>query len=101
MEQSRKRIVRDQIQAVEGLLRAWDPIGVFSDPNDPDNPLDEYDSYAPVILGKLQAGKDVEALTQHLNELATTRMGMGTHIEHCRIHAQNLVGWWKAHGDNL
>ena len=99
MEQTRKRTVQDQIHAVQALLRAWDPIGVYSDPDDSDIPLDEYDSYAPVVLGKLQACSEVEVLTQHLNSLVTTRMGMGSDIEHCRVHARILVAWWNAHGD--
>jgi hypothetical protein len=82
-----------QIRVVEQILRRWDPIGVIIDPTDPDNPLDEYDSYAPAVLGKLQAGAGIEELTQHLYGL-TTRMGLHGDESRDRLFAAELVSWW-------
>lgn len=90
--------VKVQLRAVARILRAWDPIGVIVDPDAPEGPLDEYDSYAPSILGKLQSGIDVNALAQNLNELATARMGLHGNIDRDRIYAEQLVTWWKGQG---
>ena len=98
-DRDQRRTVRDQIRVVEQILRRWDPIGVIVDPTDPDNPLDEYDSYAPVVLGKLQAGAGVEELTQHLYALTTERMGLHGDSNRDRLFAAELVSWWVNRGD--
>ncbi len=85
---------RAQIQVIQGILRRWDPVGVIVDPADSKGPIDEYDSYAPSILGKLQAGAGVEDLTRHLYGLTTTRMGLQGDMQRDRLIATELVSWW-------
>jgi hypothetical protein len=69
---------------------------VIVDPADPENPLDEYDSYAPVVLVKLQASAGVEELTQHLYSLTTERMGLHGDRDRDHVFAAELVTWWAS-----
>jgi hypothetical protein len=94
MDKDRRKAVRDQIRVVEQILRRWHPIGVIVDPTDPENPLDEYDSYAPGVLGKLESDASIEDLTQHLYSLTTTRMGIHGNMERDRLFATELKTWW-------
>ncbi len=59
-----------QVQAVQALLRRWDPMdlapGKFA-------PLDEYDSYAPHIVSLVAQDCSTEELLEHLQRL---RSGM-------------------------
>jgi hypothetical protein len=94
MDRGEGKAVREQIRVVEEILRRWDPIGVIPDRSDAGGPLDEYDSYAPGILGKLRAGASVDDLTRHLYGLATTQMGLPGNIERDRLFAAELFSWW-------
>ena len=96
MEPSEKRNVRDQLRAVERQLRLWDPIGVILNPDDPTNPLDEYDSYAPQVLALLRQGVRVEALAEHLNRIANSRMGLSRALDRDREFAETLLHWWQS-----
>jgi hypothetical protein len=80
------KAARQQIRVIEDILRRWDPIGAV--------PPDEYDSYAPGILGKLQAGAGIDELTRHLYSLTTTQMGLAGNIDRDRLFATELVSWW-------
>ena len=77
------------------MLRHWDPIGVISEPDGTEGPLDEYDSYAPGVLKHLREGSDIETLAQHLNDLVTSRIGLERRLEDDREFAQRLISWWK------
>ena len=92
MTKVRARIVRDQLRVIEDFLRAWDPIGVIGS-------HDEYDSYAPAILAKLQAGVDTPALAQHLTGLATREMGVRGDVSRELDFAQKLFAWWASKHD--
>jgi hypothetical protein len=76
---------REQLRVIEAVLRRWDPTGR--------GPLEEYDSYAPGILGKLQAGVSLDDLTRHLHGL-TTQMAVAGNIDRDRIFATELLSWW-------
>ena len=91
----RSNDVRDQLRAVERVLREWDPIGVFTSES---SPSDEYDSYAPLVLKQLQNGAGVEAVANHLTNLTTSEMGIEPNVEHDRTIAGKLVAWWIAQG---
>ena len=69
-------------------------MGIIVNPTAPKGPIDEYDSYAPGILGKLQTGASVEDLTRHLYGLTTVQMGLKGNIERDRLFATELVSWW-------
>lgn len=59
-----RRAVQAEIHAVTTLLRTkWDPIG---DGQLNDLPDDEYESYAPAILGMLRRGDRDELIIDHL-----------------------------------
>src|SRR5262245_47182504 len=70
-----KRAAMAKIRVVEQILRRWDPIGV-----EPGvvAPADEYDSYAPHIVSMVEAACTVDALTAHLEHLATVVIGVGS-----------------------
>jgi hypothetical protein len=81
------KAARQQIRVIEEMLRRWNPIGAPI-------PRDEYDGYAPGILGKLRAGADLDELTRHLHSLATTQMTLPGNIERDRRFASELLSWW-------
>ena len=85
--------LRRELRAVEGKLREWDPIGVLSDPT---WPRDEYDSYAPQVLGLLQSGATVNVLADHLNNIATLSMGLRARPDNESAFAEGLLKWWKS-----
>ncbi|APV48895.1 hypothetical protein BWI17_03875 [Betaproteobacteria bacterium GR16-43] len=96
MNNVQRKEIRDDLRAVEYELRSWDPIGVILDPDDPDAPLDEYDSYAPVVLKFLRDGAAADALARHLHKLTTEHMGVPLPLERSQKYAESLIGWWKA-----
>lgn len=96
MDAAQRREVRVELREVERELRSWDPIGVILGPDDPDSPLDEYNSYAPGVLGRLRQGADVDTMAQHLNHTANALMGLNRAIEHDREFARHLLAWWQA-----
>jgi hypothetical protein len=55
------------------LWKYWDPIGLNS-PEDP-SPSDEYEMYAPRILGLLYRGADDRAIAHALLAIEVDRMG--------------------------
>ena len=98
MDSSQRKEARVELRGVERELRSWDPIGVILDPDDPESPLDEYDSYAPGVLERLRQGSDVETMAQHLNYIANSLMGLNRALEHDRKFSQHLLAWWQARG---
>jgi hypothetical protein len=90
-----RKQLKERLRGVQEILRQWDPIGVFPDPDDPAGPVDEYDAYAPAILAKLQEGADILKLSKHLSQLATVNMGLTDNPElHTRV-ARRLLEWWS------
>jgi len=74
------------------MLRQWDPIGVVCEDNQ-----DEYDSYAPKIVGMLDARCDASTLANHLGQIRIEWMGLpdSESAKHRDIQiAQRLVDWW-------
>jgi hypothetical protein len=68
------RFVRKQIRRVAAALRQhWDPIGGGSMP---DLPTDEYDGYAPSVVGLIRRGADDLHIARHLAELERVSMGL-------------------------
>ena len=92
---NRQAQVRRDLVAVEAALRRWDPIGVLPGPGEDEGPMDEYDSYAPLLLGLLQKGGDVAVVEQ---ELIRIRIGMGlkAYPKTDRPTAEHLVSWWSS-----
>jgi len=93
MNKERTKTIRDQLRVIENFLRVWDPIGVLASPDDRS---DEYDAYAPAILGKLQAGVDCQALARHLSGLATREMGVCGDAARELDFAQQFLAWWAS-----
>jgi len=69
-----KSAAMSKVRLVEAALRNWDPIGVM-DLEDP--PLDEYDSYAPLIVAMVDRGCTPEELARHLGHIQSAAMGFG------------------------
>jgi hypothetical protein len=96
MTRSNRKKVAAELEDVRRILRRWDPIGVFPNPESPEGPIDEYDSYAPGILKQLQGGADVFKLSRHLSQLATGSMGLSDNPALHRRFAQELFKWWSS-----
>ena len=86
------------VHAVQAILRSWDPIGVFV--MDPGWPADEYDSYAPQIVGMLAEGASVESVTKHLEHLRTKTMALPANREADTACARRLLAWWKERSES-
>ncbi|MEZ5288275.1 MAG: hypothetical protein R2712_26435 [Vicinamibacterales bacterium] len=84
----KKRCKSVQICRVEEILRRWDPIGV-----EPGTmaPADEYDSYAPHMVSMVEAGCTTEQLAAHLEDLATTTIGVGSNPKVSASFAAQIV----------
>jgi hypothetical protein len=68
-----QRDIESRIRAVARALREiWDPIG---EGKMPDLPADEYDSYAPGIVGLLAKGASDEVVAARLLELELSIVG--------------------------
>jgi hypothetical protein len=57
------------------LRRDWDPISGGADDG---VPADEYDSYAPLIVGMIERGESDRALAEHLGRLEADVIGVGS-----------------------
>ncbi|MBA3483007.1 MAG: hypothetical protein H0T51_14455 [Pirellulales bacterium] len=80
---------------VLAVLRDWDPIGVNSDSHQ-----DEYDGYAPELIGMLDAGPSVQFIADWLLSLGTEHMGLGdVDRQHTTSCAMKLVEFWAATRD--
>jgi hypothetical protein len=55
-----------------------------------DPPLDEYDSYAPLIVAMVDRGCTPEELARHLGHIQSTRMGLGPYPERDREIADQI-----------
>lgn len=55
------------------LMKDWDPIQI----NDVPLVADEYDRYVPQIIHLLQTGVSAPALSEHLLQIETQKMGLG------------------------
>jgi hypothetical protein len=91
--------VKADISVVEDALRRWDPIGVIEMLVENELPPDEYDSYAPYILGMLQRSCSVQELQHHLEYVREVTMGMGRAFPDTTTKAHEiateLVTWWN------
>jgi hypothetical protein len=80
---------------VLAVLRDWDPIGVISDSHQ-----DEYDGYAPELIGMLDAGASVQFIADWLISLGTEHMGLGdVDRQHTMSCAKALVEFWETAPD--
>lgn len=75
----------------EVLHYVWDPIGVSGVAV----ARDEYQFYAPAILGLLKDGADAERIAAHLNAITLKRMGLYEDSEKALEVARILLGWKK------
>jgi hypothetical protein len=90
-----RRLARHQIRIVENILREWDPIGVIDDLVADGLPPNEYDDYAPHIVGLLQRGASVEQLAHHLRYCRTQAMGVAENDEADSAIARQIHAWWE------
>ena len=96
--QTAKRLKKLTIDVQAILLRDWDPIGIAAHPG----AQDEYDSYAPHIVGMLVRGTNVEWLADHLHELATVSMGLrGNSALEAKVAAKLLALLAGGGGDDF
>ena len=62
---------------MEEALRSWDPIGILNGPLDTCGPMDEYDSYAPVVLRLMLEGASEAVIADHLASTRYHTIGVG------------------------
>lgn len=76
---SQAKEARLRIQAVQAILRRWDPMdlapGEFA-------PADEYDSYAPHIVSLVAQGYSAEQILEHLQRLRSGMVCMRENPQH-------------------
>jgi hypothetical protein len=69
---NRKSELKARIRAVARAMRErWNPIGF-----DDYLPEDEYDSYAPVVVGMFERGDSDQHVAEHLSRLESDAMGL-------------------------
>ncbi len=80
------------------LFWKWDPIGVCdSFPNT----ADEYDGYAPRVVGALRRGASEGEIATLLHSIEHDAMGLARGAtDHLREVAQLLVGWFENSHDS-
>lgn len=91
-----KQKIHEQIDAIERILRVWDPIGVIADLEEDGLPPNEYDDYAPHILGLLQREVGVTELAAHLEHCRTAAMGLPSNRVADEAIAISLLSWWES-----
>jgi hypothetical protein len=80
--------VKRQLRDVNLILwAAWDPIGCGV-------PTDEYESYAPQILGLLRQGSPIEEVMAMLSALRTGQIGLEPNPPADREVARKLTDWY-------
>ena len=89
-----KRHIRASTKHVEDVLRRWDPIGVIAGSLEDGCPMDEYDSYAPGVVGLLSRGCTVDELATHLEKIRTVQIGLSANRVSDTAVASELVAWW-------
>lgn len=69
-------------------LRQWDPIGLMPGQM---GPLDEYDSYAPTLLARLEQSGCSYELAQMLQHIRTQSIGLGAHFDRDLQRAEQII----------
>ena len=94
-KRSRKNTAMADIEAVQEVLRRWDPIGIISNLIENELAPDEYDSYAPHIVSMLAGGCSRDELLRHLDYCRTGAMGLPADESADRKIADELMKWWE------
>jgi hypothetical protein len=81
----------------EVLYYIWDPIGVSDDPC----ARSEYSRYVPDILNLLLNSNNVESITNYLDQLTTSHMGLLSNKKECRKTAEYLFKFKNAVKEGL
>jgi len=69
-----RRAITAKIRAASAVLRSeWDPVGGDAIP---DLPADEYESYAPSVVGLIERGADDAEIADLLAAIAAQQMGV-------------------------
>ncbi|MBN2447796.1 MAG: hypothetical protein JXO22_13780 [Phycisphaerae bacterium] len=84
-----KRRYREGHGLVLAALRRWDPLGLV------DESPDEYDGYAPAIVGLLDRGATTDDIARYLNDVIRARMGLPPNPAQDHKVAEELVNLWK------
>lgn len=87
------------LDEIKRLLREWDPIGVFGDPENP-GPDDEYDRYAPMLLAALSRGAAAVEVQAMLGRFQSEQMGLReSPRENLALAHKLLQAWQSRRGD--
>jgi hypothetical protein len=80
-----------KLEKVQSLLRRWDPIEVCPGQ---DAPADEYNRYAPQIVGMLSRGATKAEVMAYLRMVRTELIGLPKNDVRDESFAIELVGLW-------
>ena len=90
-----QRDAKRWIRHVEVLLRSWDPIGVIPDLEADRLLANEYNDYAPHIVGLLHRGATESELAAHLRHCRTQAMGLPPDDAADLSTAREILAWWR------
>jgi hypothetical protein len=90
----KSRSVAD-IASIAAILARWDPVGVIPAGRDGGSLPDEYDEYAPHILGMLHKGSTVGEVAARLEQCRTGSMGLEPDPAADRRYAAEILAWWR------
>ncbi len=76
----------------EILYYVWDPIGVSNEPL----ARGEYDSYVPLVFKLVLENDNIEPISEHLANIATSQMGLPADRKRCDHAAKLLLKHKKA-----
>ncbi len=83
---ARQRTLTEQIRTATTVLRCdWDPIGRGEIS---DLPMDEYASYAPLLVGMIARDATDADIAEHLGKLETTTIGLASGRDLVRVARQ-------------
>lgn len=85
MDKARYKLLASEVERI--LFEDWDPIGV----NELGGPLDEYASYAPVIVRLLGEGASADTIVAHLAKIESEQMGVSSPPEHNAMVVNKLL----------
>ena len=91
------RLKERDLEGLRSVLNDWDPIGVYSGPDGPEDD-GEYDCLRWPLVARLQRGASRQELAGFLQEELTQHFGLGGKVTDDDPVLDRLLAWWKATG---
>lgn len=84
-----------ELDELNELLNAWDPIGVVAALKASGQPLTEYISYSPRILSLLRRGSTDDEIASELTRVVSSKLGVPPDEQRERRAAERIVHWYR------